>query len=109
MPHVSLGSAACGSVPAMNHSSTEFLSDVAKPVNGSIFVRTRPSGRLKFVSGHFAVASLRKPCQTYVATSMEKSGDRAVETRLLSELPFQTPTASAYAPSFRPASVGGAM
>jgi len=81
----------------MNHSSTATLSDVARrPVHGSILTRTRPSaGRLKLVSGHFFVASLRKPCQTYVETSIEKSGDRAVETRLLSELPFQTPTASA--------------
>src|SRR3954453_9936034 len=95
----------------MNPSWTEFRSEVAaKPVNGSILTWTSPSaGRLKFVSGHLAVASLRKPCQTYVATSIENRGDRAVETRLLSELPFQTPTASAYAPSLRPASVGGAM
>jgi hypothetical protein len=44
-----------------------------------------------------------------VDTSIENSGSSGVETRLLSELPFQTPTARAYAPADRPASVGGAM
>src|SRR6266576_1072148 len=97
MPHVSEGSLSCGCVPAMNHSLTANLSELASwPVHGSILAWTRPSaGRLKLVSGHFAVASLRNPCQTNVETSIENSGDAAVETRLLSELPFQTPTARA--------------
>lgn len=96
MPHVSAASFVFGSVEAMNHSSTAFVADDGVPVHGSIFAWTRPSaGRWKSVVGHFALASVRKPCQTYVETSIEKSGARAVETRLLSEFPFQTPTASA--------------
>jgi hypothetical protein len=61
------------------------------------------------VTGQLRDASVRKPCQTYVETSIEKTGLAGVETRLLSELPFQTPTARAYAPAFRPAVLGGAM
>ena len=79
-------------------------------MNGSTATCVRPlSGREKRVIGHFAVASCRKPCQTKVETSIEKTGRAGVETGVLSLLPFQTPTASAYAPSFRPSSVGGAM
>jgi hypothetical protein len=42
-------------------------------------------------------------------TSTEKTGFSGVETTVLSELPFHTPTASAYSPASRPAAVGGAM
>ena len=81
------------------------------PVNGSILTRARPlSGRPKrVISPHLAVASCMKPCETYVDTSIEKTGRAGVDTGVLSLFPFQTPTASAYAPSFRPASLGGAM
>ena len=79
-------------------------------MNGSIATWVRPSaGRAKRVISHFAVASCRKPCQTNVETSIEKTGRAGVETGVLSLLPFHTPTASAYAPSSRPSSVGGAM
>ena len=85
-----------GSVPTMNHSSTLGPDVTLSPVHGSILTRTSPSaGFGKLVTGHLALASLRKPCQTKVETSIEKSGARAVDTRLLSELPFHTPTARA--------------
>src|SRR5689334_15354516 len=97
-PQVPAGSASFGSVPAMNHSLTALrvLAFARNPLKGSILTWTRPSfGRSKLVTGHFADASWRKPCQTKVDTSIEKRGRLAVETRLLSELPFHTPTASA--------------
>ncbi len=51
------------------------------------------------------MASSRKPCQTYVVTSMEKT----FPTGVLSLLPAHTPTARAYAPSLRAAFDGAAM
>ena len=55
------------------------------------------------------VASVRKPDQTYVVTSIEKTGALAVETSELSLLPFHVPTTSAYSPACRPSAVGAAM
>ncbi len=96
MPHVSGPSAAFGSVPTMNHSSTAPV--VGRRQTGPR-IDLEPDkaigGPREVGPGHLAVASLRKPCQTKVETSIEKSGAFAVETKLLSELPFQTPTARA--------------
>ena len=110
MPHVSGRSSSLGCVPAMNHSSTAFLSDFAiagprvdldpdESLGRTLEVRLRPlRGRL-----------VQEALPDVVETSIEKSGRSRVETRLLSELPFQTPTARAYAPVFASRSVGGAM
>src|SRR4051812_34176138 len=94
----------------MNHSLIDLSPACGfSPVNGSIAACTTPSGRWKSLIAHFEVASWRKPCQTYVETSIEKTACPGVETIVLSLLPFQTPTARAYSPFARPASVGGAM
>ena len=94
----------------MNHSSIDGLPELGfMPVNGSILAWTSPLGRAKSSIAHFAVASCRKPCHMKVVTSIEKTGFDGVETSVLSLLPTQAPTASAYWPAARSASLGGAM
>ena len=56
-----------------------------------------------------SVASWRKPRQTKVETSIENSGLSGVLTSELSELPFHTPTASAYSPFERSSRDGAPM
>ena len=65
-------------------------------MNGSIPTLVSPSdGRPNRVISHLALASCRKPCQTNVETSIEKTGRDGVDTGVLSLLPFHTPIASA--------------
>jgi hypothetical protein len=65
MPQVFSGRASLGSEPEMNHSFTDSAPARAlDPVQGSIAVRVRPSGRANRVTGHFRLASWRNPCQT---------------------------------------------
>ena len=94
----------------MNSSSIDFAPGAGRaPVNGSIFAFVIPPGFPKFVIGQLFVASSMKPCQTYVVTSIEKTGLPGVETSELSLLPFQTPATRANCPAARPSVVGGAM
>ena len=79
-----------------------------RPVHGSTATRSTSAGTVKSLISQPLDASWRKPRQTYVVTSMEKSGSLGVETSELSELPFQAPTASAYSPASRPPAVGAA-
>src|SRR5258706_4049261 len=109
-PHEPTGIVSWGAVPVMNHSSTVFAPGWGlRPVKASIFAWTKPSGRANSLTDQAFVASWRKPCQTYVVTSIENTGLSGVDTTVVSLLPFQAPTARANSPFCRLALVGGAM
>src|SRR4051812_19830796 len=66
-----------------------------------------PSGRGKSVTPQLELTSWVKPCHVGAATSVDRTGFCAVRTGDPSELPFHTPTTSAYSPLSRPAWSGG--
>ena len=105
----SAGRSCCGVVPSRNSSLTRLPPTAARPVHGSTAASTSESGFRKPLIDQPSVASWRKPCQTWAVTSIESSGSLGVEMRVLSELPFQAATASAYSPSARSLALGAPM
>ena len=100
------GHGAVGAVPGRNSSSTALPRGRREARSTG---RPPPSPARRVAEAVDAPAlgrSSRKPCHTYVETSIENSGPSGVLTSELLELPFHAPTARAYSPSLRSALVG---